>query len=329
MQCKQCLHELAEGSRFCTECGCPAPDPQETVAPAEPPVEAVAPVTEAATAPAVEPQPPVMEAPVAAAGALQCKQCLHELAEGMKFCTECGHPVGDPPDAVAPAPIVVEAPVAAAPEVRAPVAPSAPPVAPRRGTANALMSPGYRVSVGAFVLLIAIALAAVFGLRWYGGSSKNPVVVSTGLKAGPSAAAEKAAGSASIGAPKAGATVTPPPNPNDAAKVPNGAVTADQDSAPVATVPDDETAAQRGHESSGDGSEELVGTFKQSERRDAGGHTVREAATVYVVRCNGRRLYIYEYVNRGGFRAIRPPDSRPIGGHDFETYEDAVQFACE
>ena len=276
MQCKQCLHELADGSRFCTECGCPAPDPQETVAPAEPLVEAVA-----------------------------------------------------------PAPIVVEAPVTAAPEVRVPAAPSAPPVAPGRvvqAPASTLKSHGYRVSIGAFVLLIAVALAAVIGLRWYGGASKNTVVVSTGaagLKAGSSATGEKAASSESIGTPKAGATETPPPSPNDAAKVPNGAVTADQDSAPVATVPDEESAMQRGRESSGDGSEELVGTFKQSERRDAGGHTVREAATVYVVRCNGRRLYVYEYLNRGGFRAIQPPDSRPIGGRDFETYEDAVREACE
>ena len=80
----------------------------------------------------------------------------------------------------------------------------------------------------------------------------------------------------------------------------------------------------------GGGPIELTGSSVQSELRDASGRLVREAAKVYVIGCNGQGFYIYEYLNRPGYRAIRPPDwSHSIGGRDFETYEDAVHVACE
>jgi hypothetical protein len=40
-------------------------------------------------------------------------------------------------------------------------------------------------------------------------------------------------------------------------------------------------------------------------------------------------LYIYEYLNRPGFRAIAPPDwSHALGGRDFATYDEAVRAGC-
>jgi hypothetical protein len=59
-----------------------------------------------------------------------------------------------------------------------------------------------------------------------------------------------------------------------------------------------------------------------------------EAATIRAVDCNGARenhkkFYVYEYLNRNGFRAIRPPDwAHPVGGRDYATFQQAAAIAC-
>jgi hypothetical protein len=50
---------------------------------------------------------------------------------------------------------------------------------------------------------------------------------------------------------------------------------------------------------------------------------------IHVIACNDRQFYIYQYVNRQGFRAILPPDwGHAIGGRDFGTFEEATTAAC-
>ena len=72
-----------------------------------------------------------------------------------------------------------------------------------------------------------------------------------------------------------------------------------------------------------------VSSFFQGETRDSSYRITREAANIHVVKCgNGDTLYIYEYLNRVGFRVIRPPAwGSAIGGRDFQTYQEALAVA--
>lgn len=74
--------------------------------------------------------------------------------------------------------------------------------------------------------------------------------------------------------------------------------------------------------------------FRQPESRDATGRLSVEESAVSIISCNGLgenggQFYVYQYVNRPGVRAIRPPDwSQPLGGRDFATFDEAVKTAC-
>ena len=69
--------------------------------------------------------------------------------------------------------------------------------------------------------------------------------------------------------------------------------------------------------------------MNQAEQRDGTGRITVEASIIHVIRCgSGEQFYIYQYVNRPGFRAIRPPHwGAPLGGRDFVTFGDAVGAA--
>lgn len=79
---------------------------------------------------------------------------------------------------------------------------------------------------------------------------------------------------------------------------------------------------------------ELVQQFDQPEQRDANGNITVEASVIQVINCsgegeNGGQFYIYEYLDRPGFRAILPPDwGHPVGGQDFATEDEAIAAAC-
>ena len=76
----------------------------------------------------------------------------------------------------------------------------------------------------------------------------------------------------------------------------------------------------------GGGSCQTVQRINQSESRDASGRITVEAATIHVMNCPAGQVYVYQYLNRPGFRAIRPPDwGRAIGNQDFPTFEQAQQ----
>lgn len=79
----------------------------------------------------------------------------------------------------------------------------------------------------------------------------------------------------------------------------------------------------------GDGSScKHVKTMYQAEKRDGMGRITVEAANIHVMDCPTGQIYIYELLNRPGFRAIRPPDwGRPLGGRDFSTFEEALNAA--
>ena len=79
----------------------------------------------------------------------------------------------------------------------------------------------------------------------------------------------------------------------------------------------------------GGGSCQTVQRINQPESRDAAGRIRVEAATIHVMNCPSRgQIYIYQYLNRPGFRAIRPPDwGHSIGDRDFPTFEQAQQAA--
>lgn len=69
-----------------------------------------------------------------------------------------------------------------------------------------------------------------------------------------------------------------------------------------------------------------VRRMNQAESRDANGRVVTEAATINVMNCQGREIFIYEYTNRRGFRAIEPPNwGSSIGGRDFSSLNEAIQ----
>jgi len=74
--------------------------------------------------------------------------------------------------------------------------------------------------------------------------------------------------------------------------------------------------------------------FNQAEQRAPNGRIAVEASVITVVACNspgerGGQYYIYQYVNRPGFRAILPPNwGAPIGGRDFGSFNEAAGAAC-
>lgn len=59
-----------------------------------------------------------------------------------------------------------------------------------------------------------------------------------------------------------------------------------------------------------------------------------EASVIHVIACNGAgenggQYYVYQYVNRAGFRAILPPNwGQALGGHDWSSFAEAAQAAC-
>jgi hypothetical protein len=87
--------------------------------------------------------------------------------------------------------------------------------------------------------------------------------------------------------------------------------------------PDAEAAVQHASASQTDG-------YYQQALTDASGGTTVEAANVHIMACaNGHQFYVYQYVNRPGFRAVSPPDwGQAIGGQDFGTFQEAVDAAC-
>ena len=79
---------------------------------------------------------------------------------------------------------------------------------------------------------------------------------------------------------------------------------------------------------------QLLPHSKQAEARDPAGKITVEASVIQVVVCNGPgenggQFYIYQYVNRPGFRAIKPPNwGQPLGGSDYPSREQAAAVAC-
>lgn len=77
-----------------------------------------------------------------------------------------------------------------------------------------------------------------------------------------------------------------------------------------------------------------VQRFNQPQQLDAYGRLAVEASVITVMNCNGAgenggQFYIYQYVNRAGFRAIKPPNwGQALGGRDWATYEQAAAVAC-
>jgi hypothetical protein len=69
-------------------------------------------------------------------------------------------------------------------------------------------------------------------------------------------------------------------------------------------------------------------SMNQQESRDAYGRILVEASTIHVMSCGGVEVFIYEYMNRHGYRVIRPPDwGHAIGGRDFATFDEAQAVA--
>ena len=74
--------------------------------------------------------------------------------------------------------------------------------------------------------------------------------------------------------------------------------------------------------------------FSQPEQRGPNGQLTVEGAVLTAVACNGPgenggQRYIYQYLNRAGFRAISPPNwGQALGGHDWATFDQAVGVAC-
>lgn len=79
---------------------------------------------------------------------------------------------------------------------------------------------------------------------------------------------------------------------------------------------------------------QAVQQVNQQEQRDGYGRITVESSVITVVNCNGAgenggQYYIYQYVNRPGVRAIRPPYwAQAIGGRDWANYGQAVAAAC-
>ena len=75
-----------------------------------------------------------------------------------------------------------------------------------------------------------------------------------------------------------------------------------------------------------------IGALSQAEMRDAADKITVEAATIHVIACGGGStpgIYVYEYVNRRGFRAVQPPNwGTALGGKDFATLAEAIGAGC-
>ena len=135
VRCPQCKAAVKQGMHFCTRCGhemaqpqkaepAPEPGPAERQAPAPEPIRKPGPdVHTAPQVPRPAPKQPASESkpafaiPTPAAqtapqvpafafpGAAQepdniCPACGAAVEEGMRFCTECGHPMTDQPETV-------------------------------------------------------------------------------------------------------------------------------------------------------------------------------------------------------------------------------------
>jgi hypothetical protein len=75
-----------------------------------------------------------------------------------------------------------------------------------------------------------------------------------------------------------------------------------------------------------------VRTILQAQSLDANGGITIEAAIIHIINCNqpgNREFWIYEYINRPGFRAVLPPNwGASIGGGDYTTLGAAAAAAC-
>ncbi|HYC64306.1 MAG TPA: TIR domain-containing protein [Reyranellaceae bacterium] len=75
-----------------------------------------------------------------------------------------------------------------------------------------------------------------------------------------------------------------------------------------------------------------IGQMRQNEVRDGSGKVTVEAATIHVIACGGGStpgIYVYEYANRPGFRAVQPPNwGTALGGRDFNTLAQAIAAGC-
>ena len=75
-----------------------------------------------------------------------------------------------------------------------------------------------------------------------------------------------------------------------------------------------------------------IGALRQDEVRDGSGKITVEAATIHVIACGGGStpgIYVYEYTNRPGFRAVQPPNwGTALGGRDFNTLAQAIAAGC-
>jgi len=73
------------------------------------------------------------------------------------------------------------------------------------------------------------------------------------------------------------------------------------------------------------------GDYQVLERAHQSAAVNREEADITVIRCNGKKYYIYSYYRDAGpqYRAIIPPYwGNPLGGKDFYTYDDVISVAC-
>jgi hypothetical protein len=74
---------------------------------------------------------------------------------------------------------------------------------------------------------------------------------------------------------------------------------------------------------------QVVQTINQPEARDGADRVTVEASIIRVMNCPSGQIYVYEYLNRRGFRVIRPPNwAQSIGGQDFQTLDEAVNVAA-
>jgi hypothetical protein len=79
---------------------------------------------------------------------------------------------------------------------------------------------------------------------------------------------------------------------------------------------------------------EVVSRFGQPEQMGAGGRLAVEASFISVINCQGAgerggQFWIYQYINRPGYRAILPPHwSNALGGKDWSTFGEAAHVAC-
>jgi hypothetical protein len=74
--------------------------------------------------------------------------------------------------------------------------------------------------------------------------------------------------------------------------------------------------------------------LNQQQATDANGIITVETAIIHVINCtdpgeNQTQIYVYEYVNRVGFRAVLPPNwGTSLGGGDYVTLAQAAGAGC-